>query len=328
MRAVHRFSLVLAFMAGSAQPTMVGAVDIDQSFTSGSGVTGLINDCCAFVGQTYTAGITGTLTGVSVDVHSLEPPPAFDLLLGVQIRTVAGGLPTLTVLGEAETRNFALNDVIGFDRQVEQVAGQEYAITVHFLAAPPQGNAIGAWSGALAPLVCGLPGLPPPGCAPTGVVPYLGGHPVQSVDLGTTWTLVSIGSAPELSQADFHFRTFVAASVPEPSSLGLLGAGLLVLLRHRRTAVRRVGTQGLSVEDRARPSKTTGRGWPSYPKISLARNTNDCGMTSPCALALARFRTSANLLGCSTGMSAGLAPRKMRSTNSPARRNCSFWSTE
>jgi len=224
----------LALISCCLQPTFVAGATLDQSFTSGDGLTGVINGCCAFVGQTYTAGTSGTLAGVSVDVHYLERQPAFDLPLDVQIRTVVNGLPTSTVLGETATRAFDLDDVIGFAQQIPQVPGEQYAIVVHFLEAPPQGNAVGAWIGALGPFVCGLPGLPPPGCAPNNVVPYPGGSAVSSFDGGTTWSVVP--ASPATSEIDFHFKTFVAAAVPEPTSLLLTGVGLIALLGFRRLA--------------------------------------------------------------------------------------------
>src|SRR5262245_50430770 len=41
---------------------------------------------------------------------------------------------------------------------------------------------------------------------------------------------------------------------------------------------------------------------------SSARNSTDCGIVRPRALAVLRLMTSSNLVGCSTGRSAGLAP--------------------
>jgi len=44
------------------------------------------------------------------------------------------------------------------------------------------------------------------------------------------------------------------------------------------------------------------------------------------SLAVLRLTTSSNLVGCSTGMSAGFAPFRMRSTISAPRRHCASWS--
>ena len=41
----------------------------------------------------------------------------------------------------------------------------------------------------------------------------------------------------------------------------------------------------------------------------------DCGIVSPRAFDVLRLMTSPNLVGCSTGRSAGLAPLRIRSTN-------------
>src|SRR5262249_2639399 len=46
---------------------------------------------------------------------------------------------------------------------------------------------------------------------------------------------------------------------------------------------------------------------------SSARNRNDSGIVRPSALAVVRLITRSNLVGCSTGMSAGLAPRRILS---------------
>jgi len=47
---------------------------------------------------------------------------------------------------------------------------------------------------------------------------------------------------------------------------------------------------------------------------SSARSNRDCGIVSPSDAAVFRLMTSSNLAGCSTGMSPGLAPRKILST--------------
>src|SRR5207248_7231367 len=48
---------------------------------------------------------------------------------------------------------------------------------------------------------------------------------------------------------------------------------------------------------------------PLHSITSSARSRNDSGIVIPSALAVLRFTTSSNLVGCSTGMSAGLPPR-------------------
>ena len=71
--------------------------------------------CCAFIGQTYTAGLSGALAAVSLDVVET---PGNSVPLAVQIRTVSGGFPTTTVLGETIATAFGSGDLIKFS-QVE-----------------------------------------------------------------------------------------------------------------------------------------------------------------------------------------------------------------
>ena len=53
---------------------------------------------------------------------------------------------------------------------------------------------------------------------------------------------------------------------------------------------------------------------------SSARCNSDCGIVSPRAFAVLRLITSSNLVGCSTGRSAGLAPFRILSTYAALRR--------
>jgi len=54
---------------------------------------------------------------------------------------------------------------------------------------------------------------------------------------------------------------------------------------------------------------------------SSARSSIDCGMVMPSALAALRLTTNSNLVGCSIGSSAGLAPFRILSTYPADRRN-------
>src|SRR5216684_4954388 len=53
---------------------------------------------------------------------------------------------------------------------------------------------------------------------------------------------------------------------------------------------------------------------PPHSITSSARSRNDSGIVRPSALAVLRLITSSNLVGCSTGKSAGLEPLRIRST--------------
>ena len=52
----------------------------------------------------------------------------------------------------------------------------------------------------------------------------------------------------------------------------------------------------------------SGKSPPPYSMTSSARPSKDSGMVRPSDLAVLRLMTSSNFVGCSTGMSAGLAP--------------------
>jgi hypothetical protein len=162
-------------------------LSLDQSFTSPANLGADINECCAFIGQTYTAGKTGVLTGVSVDVHSTSIFP-----LHVAIRTVAGGLPTTTILGEVTLGSNAsgLSQVILFPQLIPQVAGVQYAIVVNYPGAPPEGafQFQGIWSGS------------------TGNA-YSRGDLVSSSDGGASF------SFDGQNDNDVHFKTFVSSTL-------------------------------------------------------------------------------------------------------------------
>jgi hypothetical protein len=55
-------------------------------------------------------------------------------------------------------------------------------------------------------------------------------------------------------------------------------------------------------------------GWRTYSITSSARASSDDGTVSPSALAVIRLTTRSNLVGCSTGRSAGFVPRNILST--------------
>src|SRR5262249_36273144 len=60
---------------------------------------------------------------------------------------------------------------------------------------------------------------------------------------------------------------------------------------------------------------------PPHSITSSARASKVSGTVRPSALAVVMFMMRSNLVGCSTGISAGFAPRRILSTKSAARRN-------
>jgi hypothetical protein len=123
------------------------ALTRDQSFTSPTDLGAAMNDCCRFVAQTFTAGLTGTLGGVNIDVLSGSTFP-----LHIAIRAVINGVPSTTVLGETtlSSGSAPLSQLITFPQVIHITAGVRYAIVVNYEGAPPPSpdNFQGEWQGA------------------------------------------------------------------------------------------------------------------------------------------------------------------------------------
>jgi hypothetical protein len=211
MRA-HLKYCAAPLMAGCllTAPAAADPISLDQSFTPASGgVFHLINECCAFVAQTYTAGITGTLAGVAVAVESNSPFP-----LNISLRSAPAGLPSPAILAETTLSGSSspLLNVFSFPTLVEQIAGEQYAIVVNFVGAPPPGpgQGLGFWRGGLG---------------------YPEGTALASVN-GSSWFESAPGS-------DASFQTYVSP-VPEPSTLLLVGACGALVARMRSKRERRI----------------------------------------------------------------------------------------
>jgi hypothetical protein len=173
---------LLALAPGSAEAQ---APVVDQSFTTPMNLGANINECCAFIAQTFTAGRSGILAGVSVDVASFGPYP-----LHLAILSTTGGMPGPTVLAETTLApgSVPLSTIVSLPQAMSVVAGEQYAIVASFLGAPPAGAGQfqGIWYGA------------------TGDA-YPGGMLWASGD-GVSWFTFG----PDF---DLHFQTYVATSL-------------------------------------------------------------------------------------------------------------------
>lgn len=146
-----------------------------------------INDCCKFIAQTFTAGLTGTLGGVNLDVGSVSSFP-----LHVAIRTVtASGVPSPAILGETTlgSSSAPLSLLITFPQTINTFAGVQYAIVVNYEGAPPPGpdQLQGVWEGASGD-------------------PYPRGKSYFSVSEGSSWFQSGV-------DVDLHFQTYVAGKI-------------------------------------------------------------------------------------------------------------------
>ena len=160
---------------------------LDQSFTTGDDLSDGLYGRPALMAQSYTAGISGTLQGVAIDVTAID----VTLVARIQIETIgAGGVPSNVVLGQARAPrggDLALTTVIPFSTAIPQVAGQRYAILVDYPEAPPFVDGIqnaASWNGSDGNL-------------------YPAGTLASTFDNGATW------QSFESEGFDVHFRTFV-----------------------------------------------------------------------------------------------------------------------
>jgi hypothetical protein len=159
----------------------------DQSFTTPGDLSDGLYGHPVLMAQSYTAGVSGTLQGVAIDVG-----PTFDVtqVARVQIEAIVNGQPSNVVLGQARAASggdLSINTVIPFSTSIPQVAGQQYAILVDYPDAPPFMNGIentSSWNGSDGNF-------------------YAAGTMFSTFDNGTTWTNYT-------SQGfDLHFQTFV-----------------------------------------------------------------------------------------------------------------------
>jgi len=169
---------------------------IDQSFTYPTSAMSFINECCAFIAQTFTAGVSGTLDGVNIDVASAQNSP-FPLHVAIHTVTISGE-PSSTILGNTtlSSNSAPPSLLITFPQVINIVAGVQYAIVVYYEGAPPPGayQSQGVWYGAA-----------------DNSDYYLGGDTYGSID-GSSWFS---GSAAAVIYIDLHFQTYVTA----PSTL-------------------------------------------------------------------------------------------------------------
>ncbi len=163
---------------------------LDQSLTEPNGFVAMINEGFAFVAQTYTAGVTGMLSGLNINVignSSMRPNCEGKIYsLRVAVCKVEDMFPS-TVINEVilQSDESLLSDFIKFPPIIKQIAGVQYAIVVSYLDAPPAGagQACGAWYG-------------------TNGNKFPKGEYFHSID-GESWFLAG------LNNFDLHFQTYV-----------------------------------------------------------------------------------------------------------------------
>lgn len=167
-------------------------------------------------GQTFTVGVSGQLTGLDVRMFRLKTQGDTGYFT-VQIRDTVAGVPTsfLTTTPRASqvvsdmmlpTQDWSYMGFTHIDLSASNLmvkAGEVWAFDI-FLS---QGDASN-------------------GFVMTGSSDkYSGGAHYSGWVNSNNWTRES---------EDLIFQTYVDPTVPEPASLGMLGLGLMAVLRHRR----------------------------------------------------------------------------------------------
>jgi hypothetical protein len=196
------------------------ADEIDQSFLGDTTLQAGINDAAFSVAQTFTAGITGDLTRIQLELFSQPQHGALGEIspypINVEILSVLDGIPTSNVLSSIQLPpgNYLIGTSIYFPQEVQVVEGGQYAIAVNYVGAPPIGLGLGQghWSG-------------------TAIGGYSEGTIFSSLD-GNSWS--SDG------QGDLTFQTYVQpTSVPEPTISLLIVIGALAFLSVKSIGLRR-----------------------------------------------------------------------------------------
>jgi len=118
---------------------------LDQSMTGSTNLGANINEGVRAVAQTFTAGRSGTLAGVAVQIDAAKSYP-LHLALRASGQSGPGAIldeVTLTTAGSA------LSQVILFPKSVPIAKGTRYAISADYPSAPPPGagQAVAMWGG-------------------------------------------------------------------------------------------------------------------------------------------------------------------------------------
>lgn len=143
-RRIQGFVAVLAavFMVSGVATASTGA--LDQSFITPSNLADVISNVCPWAGQTFTAGRTGQLTGVELEVNGFAPN-----LLSVQAWSVTHGVPGREHGSVTLASSSALSgQFITFPQRLHVTKDHQYALVAHYEGELTGENG-GLWGGAV-----------------------------------------------------------------------------------------------------------------------------------------------------------------------------------
>src|SRR5262245_40792874 len=128
--------------------------------------------------------------------------------------------------------------------------------------------------------------------------------------------LHSLRQQRETGCVDYEILAFDEAEPPQFIEQGEI---MRCIARARKQAAEAINASGLLAARCERPRGCRSANQfdelaPLHSITSSARSNIDVGIVTPIALAVPRFTTSSNMVGCSIGKSAGLAPWRILST--------------
>lgn len=195
------------------------AVIVDQSnlpgpnFYNPLGPTSVPNETTAEMAQTFTPGINGQITGISVDLLSVDNGPG-GAFISLELVSVSGGIPdTTTPLSTTVTQLVPAGTGFAFFDLSSQNINLSAGVTVAYWLTGDPAFGFSRWIGSN-------------GSSYSGGEAYVR-FPGATDGSPTVWTDW---------QSDAYFQTFM--NTPEPSTAAILGLGLVAMGLRRRLAKR------------------------------------------------------------------------------------------
>ena len=127
------FSVLCFLITGLCLPPVARPDEIDQSFLGNTTLSAEINDAFFSVAQTFTAGISGDLTRIQLELFSQpqngSPGEISPFFINVEILSVSKGIPTSNVLSSVllPPGNYLIGTSIFFPQEVQVVEDGQYA---------------------------------------------------------------------------------------------------------------------------------------------------------------------------------------------------------